>query len=724
MKKSFFCRFSGKAVFRLGPLLLAGAMLSTFLLGGCGKTPDLPQETQAARNAAPLVDFSALEPLEVTPAVESYSVDAELSQIVNLDQFYLSDEEKELLHQNLFLVEDWGGDEFFSIYDMNRYSQLPSFVTVDSLIHTYHLYYSLLMNRTEKNYLSGQLKQLSLTMLEAAESQYQALKGSSWEEAALRAVAFFGVGARLQDASAPVPDYAASLVEMELDRVRAAGGIDTCSVTGEYMDYTQFIPRGYYEGDPVLEDYFRAMMWYGQVNFAQKTDTLTRTALLITLALGQDSQAWEEIYRVTGFFAGASDDLGYYEYAGAAAQAFGGLPAPEDLPGKESGYQAFLSLIKELEGPAINSVPVWDSDASSQEVMESVKGFRFMGQRLTPDGVILQQLVYRAVEETPQKEQRLLPDVLDVPAALGSDEALDLLEEQGETRYPNYQEQMEMVRQGMTAQPLEFWGSSLSSGWLYTLLPVLTPRGEGYPSYMTGEQWQRKNLETFAGSYTELKHDTVLYAKQVMGEMGGGPKPEIDDRGYVDPQVEVYQRLELLCRQTAQGLKELGMLEEQEEENLNRLAQLSQSLAIISQKELENQPLTQEEYELILGYGGTLEHFWMEAVKDRANTDYYDPKEIPASLVTDLATDPNGQVLQLANGYVDQVLVVVPVDGTLRLAVGAVFDFYQFTRPLDERMTDSQWRQLLGQWVDESGWYNPGTLPEKPWWTRDYRVAE
>ena len=36
----------------------------------------------------------------------------------------------------------------------------------------------------------------------------------------------------------------------------------------------------------------------------------------------------------------------------------------------------------------------------------------------------------------------------------------------------------------------------------------------------------------------------------------------------------------------------------------------------------------------------------------------------------------------------------------------------------------SQWRQLLGQWVDESGWYNPGTLPEKPWWTRDYRVTE
>lgn len=36
------------------------------------------------------------------------------------------------------------------------------------------------------------------------------------------------------------------------------------------------------------------------------------------------------------------------------------------------------------------------------------------------------------------------------------------------------------------------------------------------------------------GSWSELKHDTILYAKQGMAEMGGGP-PELL-KGYVEPE--------------------------------------------------------------------------------------------------------------------------------------------------------------------------------------------
>ncbi|MDR0282488.1 MAG: DUF3160 domain-containing protein [Candidatus Peribacteria bacterium] len=36
--------------------------------------------------------------------------------------------------------------------------------------------------------------------------------------------------------------------------------------------------------------------------------------------------------------------------------------------------------------------------------------------------------------------------------------------------------------------------------------------------------YQFKNLVTYMGSYTELKHDTLLYVKQAYAEMGsGGP---------------------------------------------------------------------------------------------------------------------------------------------------------------------------------------------------------
>ncbi len=95
---------------------------------------------------------------------------------------------------------------------------------------------------------------------------------------------------------------------------------------------------------------------------------------------------------------------------------------------------------------------------------------------------------------------------------------------------------------------------------------------------------------------------------------------------------------------------------------------------------------------------------------------------MPSALVTDIATDPNGRVLQIATGRPSVIYVIVPVDGTLRLATGTVFDFYQFEQPLSDRMTDTEWRQRIGVWMSEEGTYNWKAVVEKPWWTASYRV--
>jgi len=144
----------------------------------------------------------------------------------------------------------------------------------------------------------------------------------------------------------------------------------------------------------------------------------------------------------------------------------------------------------------------------------------------------------------------------------------------------------------------------------------------------------------------------------------------------------------------------------------------------IAKKELVNEVLTDAEYDLIREYGGTLEHFWLEATKSRTGLDYMMPRENPASLVTDIATDPNGSVLQLGTGKPAEILVVVPVDGTLRLASGVVYDFYQFEQPISQRLTDSQWRVMIGEWADEDGWFKKDQKPDKPWWTTEYWCEE
>ena len=239
---------------------------------------------------------------------------------------------------------------------------------------------------------------------------------------------------------------------------------------------------------------------------------------------------------------------------------------------------------------------------------------------------------------------------------------------------------------------------------------------------MQGQLWATHSLESYCGSFTELKHDTVLYAKQVMAEMGGGDLPDVDDRGYVEPEVAVYASLSALVEQTAQGLGGFGLLSTADALNLSRLKDLADRLRVISEKELRNELPTDEEFELIRSYGGTLEHFWEDTVRSANNPEgYLDAAMFPAAIVTDVATDPNGSVLELGTGNPSVIYVIVPVDGVLRVCSGTVFSFYEFTQPLSERLTDTEWRQAMGIELTNAGRYVETPPLSQPSWTVSYR---
>lgn len=654
-----------------------------------------------------------------SPNTAPYPVEADLSNLDNLWQFYMEDDLKAKLAENGFVVRGNAGSEFFMIYEENRYCLVPNFVTVDSLMHTYHLYFSHLMKNIERENLSENLARLSVKMAENSAAQYEALKGSEWEEAAARNTAFFSVGARLLGADAPVYDYAEEMVSMELDRINSAAGIIPSAITGEDEDYTQYIPRGYYEEDEKLQNYFKAMMWYGRIHFKQNKEDLDRSALLITMALTEDAESyalWEGIYAVTSFFAGASDDNGVCEYAPLIAEVYGESASMKDLADNEKAFQKFHAMTEKLAPPQINSIPIEDGEDNV------IPGFRFMGQRFTIDAAIMQKLIYQNVGENAAGERRMLPDVLDVPAALGSEKALTILDGQGDTDYADYSENMEELRKGLAKENKTLWNASLYAGWLNTLRPLLQEKGAGYPYFMQNDEWTKKNLECFAGSFTELKHDTVLYTKQVMAEMGGGMEEEPDDRGYVEPEPLVFARFNALASQTAAGLEKYGMLSGDDKENLLRLAEMAETLLVISNKELRDETLTEEEYEFIRCYGGNLEHFWMETVK--TDTGVEGAQDLPAAVVTDIATDPNGSVLEIATGNPSIIYVVVCVDGKVKLASGSVYTFYQFPWAMDDRLTDSKWRYMMGYQADENGnWrdYNAELPVKQPEWTQSYR---
>jgi len=667
--------------------------------------------------------------------VPAYSVSPGLANIVNRTQFLenrdendlywwyhsganLSGEAAALIGKNGFAVTDgrsWA--EYFGVYEDNRYNYIPSFITTDSAVHTFHLMFDYVLTDLERSKLLEALDVLTGFMLQASQEQYARLQGSGFENAALRNTAYFAVAQKLLKPAAQVPAEVQALVDAELALIGAHGGPAPSPVINlgqsyedarleEYQaDYSQFVPRSHYTQTEALGRYFKAMQWYGQMTLRSSYEDEVKSALLLSAALHADARplgAWRAIYEATTFFVGESDDITPFQYVTALEgiySAWSDLDALTD----STKFAAALEIIRRMEPPAINSVPIYE-DVEDRDA--AITGLRFMGQRFTIDASIFQRLMDREVPE------RKLPASLDIPSAFGSAEAQAILKPETD-KYPKYDAQMGKVREYIRGLPEDTWHSNLYWSWMHMLRPFMgAQKGEGYPFFMQNNAWLRKELNTFQGSWTELKRDTLLYAKQPMAEMGGGgwdlPAPP-DDRGYVEPSPAVYGRLAALVKQTADGLRSRGLLTGAAEEALDTLYAISQQLTAIAEKELENKPLTDKEYDFIRTYGGELEHIWQTAKKDEALASgyelEYDQRQFlmhhPDAVVADVATNPDPMTgpaaLTEATGYAKEIYVAFPRDGEVVLGRGVVYSQYEFTVPLDARLTDEAWHQRLRQ---------------------------
>lgn len=705
-------------------LLLILVLLVT--MAGCARDKNTEEEmrlqlqrTAVAADFAPYPDYA----VEVQPTLSPYTVAPDLRNVDNGSRFEFTESAKNMLVENSFVVLPNMFEEFYSLYEINRYELVPSLITCDAMLHNYHLYYNNLLERIEVNQLIPELQAMNKAMLQESSRQYEALKGTAWENAARRNLAFITVGTYLLDSHTALPAPVKAEVQEELTLINDHNKIEISPVMsigkprGDILedlkeDYTQYIPRGHYTKSEPLQNYFRSIMWYGRLTFRQKDQDETRSAVLLTLGLkasgGLDS--WQKIYETTGFMVGKSDDPDYYAYNDLLYEVYGSQFSLQQIIEDEAGWQNLNKKISQLQPPAINSIPIFDAELQPDKERE-IKGFRFMGQRYTLDADIFQRLVYREVLENPSGERRNLPSGLDIPAAMGSNEALAILDERGHTAYEDYSRNMEKMRSYTKDLPVQQWTQNLYWNWLYTLKPLAEEKPQGYPSFMRSQAWQRKQLNAYLGSWTELKHDTILYAKQVYAEMGGGADESLDDRGFVEPQPELYARLASLTAMTREGLSARQMIDQRDQENLQRLEELALKLRDISIKELSAHPLTDEDYELIRSFGGQLEHFWAEALRYEGAEARAKLWENPAALIADVATSPgDNTVLEEATGYVHEIYAVVPVAGSLRIARGAVYSYYEFAWPANDRLTDQAWRQML----DEK------SNPNLPDWTSVY----
>ncbi len=706
--------------------------------------PSPTTENQPPTPLPPVAELPAVElrfatfretAVQIGPALAHEPIAPDLSNV--RISYLLSTEQRARLAQDGLVVAPGTEKEFFTVYEQARYANAPLFVTSDSVLHVYHLLFNKTLRTAEREYFIPLLRDLNNAMLVQTDSQYQTLQGTAWEDAARRTVAFAAVAGRLLDENFPIPTYAADLVTAELALIEDAAGIIPSPLFpglefGE--DYTQYIPRGHYTMSDDLTAYFKSMMWYGRMTFRLRTDdpdvgrAETRSALLLVYALRQAEVngqpallAWADLYNPTVFFVGRSDDLTVLQY-GQVMDAVYGVGAPLTAVADDTLLDTFIGQADQLPPPRILGLVISETD----DVAETTKGLRFMGQRFVPDAYIFRELIYRNVGTA--QEPRMLPSGLDVMAALGSDRAYEILDEMGETAYQNYPEQMAKMRTWTGSLTADDWTETLYNTWLYSFFPLLQPPDGNYPTFMQSTAWLDKQINTALGSWAELKHDTILYAKQVYAEMGGGPMPPdpVPPINYVEPVPHFYARLAALTTMTREGLGDRELLSERDEDSLLRLEELVLFLQTVSEKQLRGEPLTTAENERLRYYGGELEHLTMAA----ADSDEDDPFAMPvldeepqAAVIADVATAPDpGRtgipepvVLEVGVGRINEIYVVVPVvaqDGTvsLQLAKGGVFSYYEFVWPANDRLTDEKWRAML----------DSGDAPPLPEWTASF----
>ncbi|MFN4180384.1 MAG: DUF3160 domain-containing protein, partial [Armatimonadota bacterium] len=153
---------------------------------------------------------------QIKPQVKPYKVSPSLKEVTNLKQFIIPDEAKAMLTKNLFVVCPADHWQPFFVYEENAYHRIPNFVTIDSVLHLYHLFFNFALRRLEEEKLLPLAEQLTMKLLSQCLQTYRAAPTKELKDAALRNVAYVAVAANLLKLKVSIPKEAQPMVAKEL----------------------------------------------------------------------------------------------------------------------------------------------------------------------------------------------------------------------------------------------------------------------------------------------------------------------------------------------------------------------------------------------------------------------------------------------------------------------------------------------------------------------------
>jgi len=313
------------------------------------------------------------------------------------------------------------------------------------------------------------------------------------------------------------------------------------------------------------------------------------------------------------------------------------------------------------------------------------------------------------------------------PLAPGGSPLLDLLRDQLDEY--QYQGNLHTLRWLVDSYPEDFWTANLYNRWLTALralnAPTLDP---AYPEPMRTAAWADRTTNVQLASWAELRHDTLLYAKQ---SYTGGISCTYPD-GYVEPYPELWAALAAYARDAKAKLADVPFTDPWTRTSIDTyfdgFAATMDRLEALARKELAAEPFDADDVAFLEqvihmdpgcgdpGYTGWYAGlFWggSELHKEFAPT------------IADVHTDANDtgvcgepcaespRVLHVGTGAVNLMVFTADSCEGPRAYVGPVSSYYELAPPRElKRWTDSEWKVALGS----------PQPPERPEWTGSFVV--
>lgn len=638
----------------------------------------------------------------------------------------LTNYEKKLLNQNgFFVTERVSNDDVIQMLQRIYHLDLPLFISTDIILKAFHQSYDRILKGVEISFLIPKLEQLLSGLQDNFSKLNQKYSSDSLLIKMLKdADVYISVAKKLLTSNAQ-PFYSENLSNINhiLNNIESLNLIEEplFSETVRKVDYSQFKPRGHYTDTnfPQLARYFKTMIWLGRTELylikpvsddISPTDQDIQRQVIDSYLISEVIKTstvkpiFDEMEKVIASFVGEQDNVTLDQFNSISDAV--NISSAKDFLSMETvkKFQDTLST-KPFAGQKILS-QVLSSNPTDVSQIKPASAFLLFGQRFVIDSYITGNVVFDRT-----KSRRMLPSTLDILFALGNSAAAQLLT--SEIDKFQYATNLAALRYLIDSYDNNFWNSAIYNLWLNSIRSLNPPaQRETLPPFMqTGAWWQQK-MNTQLASWTELRHDNLLYAKQ---SYSGIPVCSFPF-SYVEPIPAFYKSMKELANQTIEKFNNLSINLDRQKNYFNGFALVMDTLETIAKKELDRVRLTDIENKFLRGI------LYESPGCVPVINGWYSNKLIYQDgtssgidhVVADFHTSPAdeqgnivGWVKHAGTGPLNLCTVITNLPGKGDVAfAGPVSSYYEYTTTNFLRLTDEEWRQSYRNISLRPDWVN------------------